>query len=87
MAALLERFLEDEVRRECRNHGFEQPIAVSRLPRIAGRFDIVEYRRNRKDDPVRPGYAFRLVFERPVPTPLTLGYGCHYGLGQFRPIK
>jgi CRISPR-associated protein Csb2 len=81
----LARFLEDEVRRECRNHGIEQPIEVERLSRIDGLFDIVEFRKNRKNDPARPGYAFRLRFGRPVLTPFALGYGCHYGLGQFRP--
>jgi CRISPR-associated protein Csb2 len=81
----LERFLEDEVRRECLNQGLAQPVKVERLARISGLFDVVEYRRNRKDDPVRPGYAFRLFFERPVLSPFALGYGSHYGLGQFRP--
>ncbi len=81
----LEQFLEDEVRRECRNQGLAQPVKVERLVRMAGLFDVVEYRRSRKNDPVRPGYAFELHFERPVLTPFALGYGCHYGLGQFRP--
>jgi CRISPR-associated protein Csb2 len=82
----LSRFLEDEVRRECHNQGFEQPGEVERLSKMNGLFDIVEYRRNRRNDPVQPGYAFRLRFERPVLTPFALGYGCHYGLGQFRPV-
>jgi CRISPR-associated protein Csb2 len=81
-----ERFLHDEVRRECRNQGLDQPVSIERLDKIAGLFDLVEYRRNRRNDEVRPGYAFRLRFERPVLTPFALGYGCHYGLGQFRPI-
>lgn len=29
------------------------------------------------------GYGFRLVFDEPVTGPLALGYGCHFGLGQF----
>ncbi len=81
----LERFLEDEVRRECRNQGLAQPMKVERMARMAGLFDVVEYRRGRRNDPVRSGYAFELHFERPVLTPFALGYGCHYGLGQFRP--
>lgn len=33
------------------------------------------------------GYALglRIVFARPLVGPLALGYGCHFGLGQFRP--
>jgi len=29
------------------------------------------------------GYGFRLNFARPVRGPIVLGYGCHFGLGQF----
>jgi len=29
------------------------------------------------------GYGFRLTFRNPVRGPLALGYGCHFGLGQF----
>ncbi len=28
-------------------------------------------------------YGFRLTFHRPVRGPIVLGYGCHFGLGQF----
>ena len=29
------------------------------------------------------GYGFRLTFKQPVRGPIVLGYGCHFGLGQF----
>ncbi len=32
------------------------------------------------------GYGFRLKFRRPVRGPIVLGYGCHFGLGQFAAI-
>ena len=31
------------------------------------------------------GYGFRLTFREPVQGPIALGYGCHFGLGQFMP--
>lgn len=31
--------------------------------------------------------GLRLTFAAPVAGPLALGYGCHYGLGQFRPVS
>ena len=31
------------------------------------------------------GYGFRLRFSHPVRGPIALGYGCHFGLGQFVP--
>jgi CRISPR-associated protein Csb2 len=77
-------FLMDEVRRECRNHGIDAEVQVDPMDRLPGLFHEVEYRRNRKDDPVRPGYALRLTFDRDVPTPFAIGYGAHFGLGQFR---
>ena len=32
------------------------------------------------------GYGFRLTFPHPVTGPITLGYGCHFGLGLFRAV-
>jgi len=37
--------------------------------------------------PVSAAWGFRLRFTRPVAGPLALGYGCHCGLGQFRPVR
>ena len=80
-----DRFLADEVRRECRNHGIPEPVAVE-TRRMRGHFYEVEYRRNRKKDPVRPGYSLQLTFTSPVATPFAIGYGAHFGLGQFWPV-
>ena len=79
-----ERYLFDEVQRECRNHGVEEPMKIERLDSMPGLFHESEYRRNRKDDPVRPGYSLRLTFAGKVPTTFAIGYGAHFGLGQFR---
>jgi CRISPR-associated protein Csb2 len=80
------RFIEEEVRRECRNHHLGvEPETIEPLKHMPGLFDGIEYRRNRKDDPVRPGYALRLTFRQPVLAPFSIGYGAHFGLGQFRP--
>lgn len=80
-----EEFLEAEVRRECRNHELPEPIRVELLASSPGLFEWVEFRRNRKDDSPRPGCGFRLTFAEGVPAPFGLGYGCHFGLGQFAP--
>lgn len=78
-------FLRDEARRECRNHGLPEPLTVDIEQRIRGSFfECVEYRRNRKDDPVRSGYALRLTFAEPVTVPFAIGYGAHFGMGHFR---
>jgi hypothetical protein len=34
---------------------------------------------------VRPGFALRLTFPEPVMVPFAIGYGAHFGLGQFAP--
>ncbi|MBI1313652.1 type I-U CRISPR-associated protein Cas5/Cas6 [bacterium] len=48
-----------------------------------------EFRRARRKDggreAWRPAAMFRLKLSRPISGPLTLGYGCHFGLGQFIP--
>jgi len=40
-------------------------------------YDFVEYRRNRKDDAVRPGNALRLTFDSEVLAPFAIGYCSH----------
>jgi CRISPR-associated protein Csb2 len=79
----LEKFIGEEVRRECRNHGIDTEVARIEFAEMPPPFHVTEYRRNRKDDPVRPGYALRLTFEGEVLTPFAVGYGAHFGLGQF----
>ncbi len=84
------RWLADEVRREAAYHGLPPLARVTPLPclRIGGReLRWVEFRRNRKDDAVRPGYGFELEFTEPPIGPVTLGYGCHFGLGLFMPAN
>jgi CRISPR-associated protein Csb2 len=79
----VEEFLKAEVCRECRNHRLPEPINVQLLPKSPGLFEWVEFRRNRKADAPRPGYGFRIEFPEAVPALFSLGYGCHFGLGQF----
>ncbi|HEY2382517.1 MAG TPA: type I-U CRISPR-associated protein Csb2 [Terriglobia bacterium] len=81
------QFIQNEVERECRNHRINASLQpVEPINKIgSGRFDVVEYRRNRKEDPVRRGYSFRLIFSEPVLAPFAIGYGAHFGLGQFLP--
>ena len=78
-------FLAEEIRRECRNHGVAEPRLVRGVE--GSPFAWVEYRRNRKDDEPHAGYGFRLEFDRRVPVPFSLGYGCHFGLGQFDAVE
>jgi len=47
----------------------------------------IEFRRNRTDDSARVGYGFELEFAEPPVGPVTLGYGCHFGLGLFMPAS
>ncbi len=80
-------FIEEEVRRECRNHGLETPVARVEHVDMPEPFHVTEYRRNRKDEPVRPAYSLRLTFEAEVRTPFAIGYGAHFGLGQFEAVE
>jgi len=36
--------------------------------------------------PDRLGSFWRLTFPEPVAGPLALGFGCHFGLGLFKPL-
>lgn len=79
----LGKFIGEEVRRECRNHGIETAVLRVDATDMPNQFHVTEYRRNRKGDPVRPGYALRLTFAEEVRVPFAIGYGAHFGLGQF----
>jgi CRISPR-associated protein Csb2 len=84
-----EEWLAAEICREAGHHGLPQPSHIKFLPKLShagGRSHRwLEFRRNRKDDQVRPGYGFELEFSEPVAGPFAIGYGCHFGLGQFVP--
>ncbi len=78
-----------QLRHETSNHGLPEPSEIKLVPALATRqrqFRWVEFRRNRKDDEIRPGYGFELTFLQPVAGPIALGYGAHFGLGHFVPL-
>lgn len=58
---------------------------------LGWRYRSLEFRRarNRRGDDgySRPFGAFRLTFPEPVGGPISLGYGCHFGMGVFRPAN
>jgi hypothetical protein len=60
-----------------------EPVKITPLEKSTGLFEWIEFRRNRKDDAPQPGYGFQIEFAEPVAAPFSLGYGCHFGLGQF----
>jgi CRISPR-associated protein Csb2 len=74
---------------EIRRRGLPEPISVSPLVACrAGGRDVrwLAFRRCRPrgpDPPVGQGFGFRVEFPHPVVGPLVLGYGAHFGLGQF----
>ena len=84
------QWLQEEVARECGYHGLPVPVRVSVVPRLdllGGRsYRWLDFRRNRKGDDPKLGFGFELKFEEQVQTPFSIGYGSHFGLGQFRPV-
>lgn len=84
---------EHDLRRLLRENGHPEPKTVEAVPalHLAGRrlpwAAFERARRNGEGASIvsRSGFGFRLVFEEPVPGPLALGYGAHFGLGLFIP--
>jgi CRISPR-associated protein Csb2 len=79
-----------QLQAELQRRGFPHPVAVYDLPQreLNGRsLRWIEFRRERlfgggsRGQGV--GYGFVIEFAEPVAGPLCLGYGCHFGLGQF----
>lgn len=88
---------EDQVRREWALRRAADPslpelVRVERVPyleRGSRTLRWIQFRRWRETGGgPATGMAFglRLYFAAPVRGPLALGYACHYGLGQFRPV-
>lgn len=86
--------IQDQIRRECRVRGIPEPVAIDA-------FDEVDIGKGRKRRPIhfhrfrnrrgltqpdRIGSFQRLTFSEPITGTLALGFGCHYGLGLFRPM-
>ncbi|MBE3590447.1 MAG: type I-U CRISPR-associated protein Cas5/Cas6 [Firmicutes bacterium] len=86
---------EDQIRKELAARGFPDPVAVRSLPaqeaRHARRASWLEYAwlRERRDvkRPGGPPGGWRITFAEAVTGPMALGYGCHFGLGQFLPAR
>jgi CRISPR-associated protein Csb2 len=62
---------------------FGSEILVGRSRRSVLHFSRSRSRRG-LIQPDRSGSAIRLVFDTPIPGPIALGFGCHFGLGLFR---
>ncbi len=80
-------WLQAEVRWECENHGLPTPAAIRPMDLPATRGSWRDFRRNRKGEPPRFGCGFRLDFDEPIHAPFSLGYGSHFGLGQFHSAR
>jgi CRISPR-associated protein Csb2 len=81
---------EAQIRRELKKRGLPDPVSIKlkKITEAAGRkIRWIQFRRIRKSGGGRLanplGYGFLLEFKEPIVGPLALGYGCHFGLGQF----
>lgn len=81
---------EAQLRTELARRGFPAPVGVEPVRHTGmGGKDVrwLEFRRERVNGAGRlaspMGYGFRVTFDEPARGPLALGYGCHFGLGQF----
>lgn len=81
---------EDQLRRALQHQGFPDPAALTALDHVLAAGKPVRWlsfawqRRDKAEAPAVPqGFGFRLEFAEPVQGPIALGYGCHFGLGQF----
>ncbi|MDD4126335.1 MAG: type I-U CRISPR-associated protein Csb2 [Methanomicrobium sp.] len=84
-------WLAGEVKKEAAYHGLPEPLEVKPVEKLSlknGRsLRWLEFRRSRKGESRQLGYGFEIVFPEPVSQPVALGYGSHFGLGQFVPVK
>lgn len=85
---------EAQLLRELGARGLPAPRSITRISHAElgdRRLAWLQFRRERLQGNAPPGQAmghgFRLVFDELITGPLALGYGCHFGLGQFVPVR
>lgn len=86
--------IEDQIRRECRERGLPDVVMLERSATIMvnGRerrsthFHRFRGKRGLRQPDTR-GSFWRITFGKPVQGPVALGFGCHFGLGLFRPTS
>ena len=85
----------EQIARECRERGLEVPEVRIEPPPFEGpdgrtrravHFHRFRTTRKRLTQPDTRGQFVTLAFPEPIDGPLALGFGCHFGLGMFRPI-
>lgn len=81
---------EDQLRRALKQQGYPDPVEVTPVAHVMAAGKPVRWlsfawqRRDKADAPAIPsGLGFRIRFAEPVQGPIALGFGCHFGLGQF----
>lgn len=81
-----------QIRRECAMRGMPEPMELTQLPTLKVGMRLrqsLHFRRFREkrdlEQPDRQGSFWRIRFAQPVTGPMSLGFGCHFGLGLFRP--
>ena len=77
--------LEGQVLAELESRGLPPAAQIDVLPdeSVAMRHFVRVRRHGASPPPVDVGYALRITWNEPVPGPIVLGYGCHFGLGLF----
>ena len=83
---------EAQLRRELRLRGLPEPISVTPLDgyRAGGKREVrwLEFQTRRFKGEEGYGLAgFELEFAEETTGPLALGFGCHFGLGLFEPVR
>ena len=83
---------EAQLRRELRLRGLPEPVSVTPLGgyQTGGRREVrwLEFQTRRLKGGEGYGLAgFELEFAEKTPGPLALGFGCHFGLGLFEPVR
>ncbi|MFW6105710.1 MAG: type I-U CRISPR-associated protein Csb2 [Chloroflexota bacterium] len=83
---------EDQLLAEITRRGLPEPDTIEALDYTTSRGKKLLWRsfaRLRKGSSgayAGGGYGFRMMFPQPVRGPIALGYGCHFGLGQFQAV-
>jgi CRISPR-associated protein Csb2 len=83
---------EAQLVRELKSRGFPEPISIKRIegyaPNNRPLVRWLEFHAQRFNGTEGYGLAgFELEFAEPVTGPIALGFGCHFGLGLFLPVK
>jgi CRISPR-associated protein Csb2 len=83
-------WIKKELMRELAHHNLPIPSKVELIDReefAPHNFRWYDFKKSRKSEEPMRGFGFKILFDESIDGFFTVGHGCHYGMGLFKPVQ